>query len=62
MSTEGSGATRGGGTDFHARVAVRVREDRGPGWLELSGLPDETAFGHTLSPPERQKRPSGGAD
>jgi len=29
-------------------VAVRVRGDRGPGWVELSGAPRRTRFGHTL--------------
>lgn len=30
-------------------VAVRVRGEREAGWLELSGLPQGTAFGHTLA-------------
>jgi len=29
-------------------VVVRVRSERESGWLELSSLPDGTAFGHTL--------------
>ncbi len=30
-------------------VAVRVRSERESGWLELSSLPEGTAFGHTLT-------------
>ena len=30
-------------------VVVRVREDREPGWLELSDRPQGTAFGHVLT-------------
>ena len=30
-------------------VVVRVRSERESGWLELSSLPDGTAFGHTLT-------------